>query len=61
VITFDKLADLRQAVGRFATSVATESRYADAKAVAERLAAEHLNGRAFVGHWGRAPLAGKRR
>jgi RAD3-like DEAD/DEAH box helicase len=61
VITFDKLTEFREALGRFATSVAAEGRYANAKAVAERLAAEHLNGSAFIGHWGRATRAGRRR
>lgn len=61
VITFEQLSSLREAVTRFATAVAGDRRYANSKAVAERLAAEHLNGPAFIGYWGKAPLGGRGR
>ena len=54
VITFEKLSTLRDAIDRFATSVAASRMYAEADAVAERLAAEQLNSRALIGHWGQA-------
>ncbi|WCB95665.1 hypothetical protein DSM104299_04414 [Baekduia alba] len=59
IITFEKLAELRQAVQRFATSVADGQTFNDPKAVGRRLAHEHLNDRAFVGHWGQAPRSAR--
>jgi Helicase C-terminal domain/DEAD/DEAH box helicase len=61
VITFEKLASLRDALGRFATSVASDGRYRNVQSVAERLSAEHLANGAFVTHWSRSPRATKRR
>lgn len=61
VITFDRFALLREAVQRFGTSVAAHRKYTDATAVAERLSVEHLNGKAFVSHWGQSTRDGKRR
>jgi hypothetical protein len=55
IITFDRLAGLREAVSRFATSIAEARRYADPTAVGRRLANEHLTDRGFAEQWGRAP------
>lgn len=55
ILTFDRLQALREAVTRFATSVADERRYADAKAVGARLVHENLIDGGFARHWARAP------
>jgi hypothetical protein len=55
IITFTKLAELREAVRQFATSVAHARTFADPHAVGQRLTYEHLNDRGFISHWGQAP------
>jgi hypothetical protein len=59
IITFTRLAELRAAVQRFAISVADARAFADARAVGPRLNHEHLNDRAFIGHWGQDPRAAR--
>jgi hypothetical protein len=59
VITFDRLADFRDAVRRLSVAVARNSAYRDPGRTAERLAAEGLNAPQLAERWGvRARAAG---
>jgi hypothetical protein len=52
VIIFDKLAELREAVRKFAAALAADNKFRDPDELAKQLAAWHLNGKKFVQHWG---------
>jgi len=51
VLTFQRIAELRQACRQFAGAIADSNGYLDANRVGAQLAARHLNGRAFVEAW----------
>nr|CEL13538.1 L. lactis predicted coding region ORF00041 [Kibdelosporangium sp. MJ126-NF4] len=55
VITFDKLAKLREAVSKYAAALAADNAYQDADKVSAQLATWGLNGKSFVQKWGLAP------
>jgi hypothetical protein len=60
IMTFEKLAALREAVKTFARSVAKDNHYGDPIAVGERLAGLKLTSALFVGHWTEAPKPPRR-
>jgi hypothetical protein len=51
VLTFDKLKELREAVQKFSTSVASPELRFEPGHLWPQLTAQHLNGPAFVNHW----------
>ena len=55
VITFDKLAKLREAVSKYAAALAADNAYRDADKISAQLATWGLNGKSFVQKWGVAP------
>lgn len=59
IMTFAKLKDLRDAVEKFASSIAVANSYTNHKAVWERLAALDLNGQSFPQRWAVSPTAAR--
>ena len=55
VITFDKLAKLRDAVRKYAAALAADEDYRDTGKVSTQLAAWGLDGKSFVQNWGVMP------
>jgi hypothetical protein len=54
VITFDRLSELRDAVRKFAASLAAGNTFKDQGEVVKHLAAWHLNSKKVIDHWGTA-------
>lgn len=54
VVTFDRLSELREAVRKFAASLASGNAFTDHREVAKQLAAWQLNSKKFIDHWGAA-------
>jgi hypothetical protein len=52
VITFDKLAKLREAVSKYAAALAVDNDYRDVDKVSAQLATWGLNGKSFAQKWG---------
>jgi len=52
VITFDKLAKLRDAVTKYAAALAADNGYRDPDRVSTQLATWQLNGQSLAQHWG---------
>ena len=52
VITFEKLAKLRQAVNKFAQAISSDEMWKDSRSVGERLASFQLTANQFVTAWG---------
>ncbi len=55
IMTFEKLANLREAVRTLATSLAVENAFTDSDEIWQRLTALHLNGGSFPDHWSVPP------
>jgi hypothetical protein len=55
MITFDKLAKLREAVSKYAAALAADNAYQDPDKISAQLATWGLNGKSFVQKWGVAP------
>ncbi|MEV6445093.1 DEAD/DEAH box helicase [Amycolatopsis sp. NPDC051716] len=55
VITFAKLAKLREAVSKYAAALAADNAYQDADKISAQLATWGLNGKSFIQKWGVAP------
>lgn len=55
VITFDKLADLRAAVTKYAAALAAGNSYRDSEKVSAHLTTWRLSGKSFAQAWGVAP------
>ncbi len=55
IVSFEKLADLRQSVGRFAQALASNNSYGDPIAVREQLTSHGLEAGVFFSQWGREP------
>lgn len=55
IITFDRLAELRDAVTKFVAALAADNGFRDPDEVAKQLVTRHLNAKQFIQHWGTGP------
>ncbi|NKZ03134.1 DEAD/DEAH box helicase [Actinomadura latina] len=55
VITFAKLAELREAVSKYAAALAADNGHKDFSKISSQLATWSLNGKAFIQKWGATP------
>ena len=59
VITFERLAELRDAVAAFGRALASDGGFRDAKRIVEQLQNYDLTGKTLVSRWSVAPTASR--
>jgi len=52
VVSFERLAELRESASRFAAALSHNNEYSDPRIVAKHLATWHFGGKEFINHWG---------
>ena len=60
IMTFEKLANLRDSACEFASAIAIDDAFRDADAIWRQLTALHLNGESFPDHWSVPPKPRRR-